>query len=250
MKISIITAVLNNVHTLPDCLESAVRQTYPDIEHIVIDGGSTDGSRDLLEEYQRRLAKIVCEPDRGLYDALNKGISLATGDVIGFLHADDLYLDDQVIEAVADGLKTSGADCCYGDLEYVSRADTGRVVRYWRAQPFAEGMFQRGWMPPHPTFFVKRSVYDRCGVFDTGFRISADYELMLRFLERCRISSVYIPRVLLRMRTGGISNRSIRNILVKTREDYRAWEVNGLRRRFYTIPLKNLSKIAQFVRAF
>lgn len=250
MKITVVTSVLNNERTLHSCMESIVQQTYQDIEHIVIDGGSTDGSLEILGRFRDRIAVLVSEPDDGLYYALNKGLRIAAGDVIGFLHADDVYADREVLASVATSLMESGCDCCYGDLEYVSRADTGRVVRHWRAQPFEEGLFQRGWMPPHPTFFVKRSVYDRCGVFDTGFRISADYELMLRFLERCRISSVYIPRVLLRMRTGGISNRSIRNILVKTREDYRAWEVNGLRRRFYTIPLKNLSKIAQFVRAF
>jgi len=246
MKLSIITAVYNNVRTIEDCIRSVLSQTHPDIEYIVIDGGSRDGTVDLIKKHQGCIAKFVSEPDKGMYDALNKGIGMASGDVIGFLHADDLYADTTVIETVAANMAVHGVDSCYGDLLYVQKENTERTIRYWRSCPYKEGSFQRGWMPPHPTFFVRKKVYEEHGVFDTSFRIAADYELMLRFVEKCRISTAYIPAVLVKMRMGGASNRSIRNLMIKTGEDYRAWTVNGLHRRFYTVPFKNLSKVPQF----
>jgi len=246
MKISIITAVYNNVRTISSCMESVLSQTHPDLEYIIVDGGSQDGTADVIRKYRKNIAKFVSEQDNGIYDALNKGIRMASGDVIGFLHADDLYADNTVIETVAANMALHDVDSCYGDLIYVQKDNTRRTIRYWKSCPYKEGLFQRGWMPPHPTFFVRRKVYEAHGVFDTSFRISADYELMLRFLEKNRISTVYIPEVLVKMRMGGASNRSFRNMMVKTAEDYRAWKVNSLRRRFYTIPFKNLSKVRQF----
>jgi len=246
MKISIITAVYNNVRTINTCMESVFSQTYPDVEYIVIDGGSKDGTVEAIKKYKKNITKFVSEPDNGMYDALNKGIRMASGEVIGFLHADDFYADNTVIEIVAANMASHGVDSCYGDLLYVHKDDTDRIIRYWKACPYREGLFQKGWMPPHPTFFVRRKVYDEHGVFDISFTIAADYELMLRFLEKNRISTVYIPHVLVKMRMGGASNRSLGNVMTKTREDYRAWRVNALRRRFYTIPFKNLSKVGQF----
>ncbi len=249
MKFSIITAVYNNRRHIGDCIDSVLSQTYPDIEHIIIDGGSTDGTLDIISSLTHeasRLIRVVSEPDNGIYDALNKGIKLATGDVIGFLHADDIYAESSVIGKVAAAMGRSRAESCYGDLLYVDREDTGRVIRYWRSRPFENGLFKKGWMPPHPTFFVRKEIYDRHGFFNTDFRIASDYELMLRFLEKEKISTWYIPDVLIKMRIGGASNRSLKNIIIKTAEDYRAWKANNLQKKFYTIPFKNLSKIPQF----
>jgi glycosyltransferase len=247
MKISIITAVYNNVRTINSCMESVLGQTHPDIEYIIVDGGSRDGTVDAIEKHKGNIAKFISEPDNGIYDALNKGIRMASGDVIGFLHADDLYTNNKVLETVAANMALHGVDSCYGDLLYVHKENTERTVRYWKSCPYKDGLFQRGWMPPHPTFFVRKKVYEEHGVFNTSFRIAADYELMLRFLEKNRISTVYIPEVLVKMRMGGASNRSLRNMMVKTVEDYLAWKVNSLHRRFYTIPFKNLSKVGQFI---
>jgi len=258
-------------------MKSVLAQTYDDIEYIVIDGGSTDGTMDVIENGKRQLVmgkgqgsaviRIISEPDKGIYDALNKGIKLATGDVIGFLHADDIYADASVIGKVAAAMSQSNADSCYGDLVYVRDRGPGSevmgngrglvrrnthygsrftVVRYWKSRPYENGLFERGWMPPHPTFFVRRKVYETFGFFDTSFKIAADYELMLRFLHRHGISTQYIPEVLIKMRLGGASNGSLKNIFIKTAEDYKAWRVNHLQNRFYTIPFKNLSKIPQF----
>jgi glycosyltransferase len=245
MKLSIITAVLNANPFLEECIRSIASQTHGEIEHVVIDGGSTDGTIDIIRAHESSIARWVSRRDDGMYDALNAGIGMATGDVIGFLHADDLYAHDRVLEEVASAMAETGTDSCYGDLVYVDRRDAGRVVRHWKSGPFKRGKFKQGWMPPHPTFFVKRDVYVRHGAFDTSFRIAADYELMLRFLERHAISTVYLPEVLITMRTGGLSNRSLRNILVKTREDFMAWKANHLKVGPLTIPLKNITKIPQ-----
>ncbi len=248
MKISVITAVFNNRRHIEDCIESVLAQTYTDIEYIIIDGGSTDGTVDAIRKYENRVSKWTSEPDNGIYDALNKGLNMAAGDVVGFLHSDDVYAHDRVIERVASEMEARDVDSCYGDLLYVDKDDTRKVIRYWRAYPYNHGLFRRGWMPPHPTFFARREVYKRCGCFNTDFRIAADYELMLRLLEKCRISTVYIPEVLIRMRMGGVSNRSVTNMVRKSREDYRAWKMNNLDGGALAVILKNVSKIPQFFR--
>ena len=248
MKISIITAVYNNVRTIRDCIKSVASQTYPDIEHIVIDGGSNDGTVDAIKKNETKIAQFMSEPDRGIYNALNKGINQATGEIIGFLHGDDFYATNKVIETVVSQMTSHEVESCYGDLVYVSKNDSSKVIRYWQSCPYHTGLFQRGWMPPHPTFFVKKKIYEEHGVFDHNFRISGDYEIMLRFLERYRVSTIYIPEVLVKMRMDGMSNRNLRNLLIKTSEDYHAWTVNSLHRRFYTIPWKILQKLPQFFR--
>jgi len=251
VKVSIITAVKNNRAFMGDCLLSVAGQTWPDIEHIIVDGASTDGTMEVISQMAssgQAAIKVISGQDCGIYDALNKGIEMATGDIIGFLHSDDLYENPSTIETVAAVMSEQGVEGCYGDLVYVDREDIGRIIRYWKSSRYTEGMFQRGWMPAHPTFFVRKEVYTKYGRFNTDYAIAADYELMLRFLCRYGISTHYIPEVLVRMRTGGASNRSLRTVIIKTREDYMAWEANGLQRRFYTIPLKNLSKIPQFFR--
>ena len=250
VKVSIITSAYNSEGTIEDTIKSVVNQTYRDIEYIIIDGGSTDRTPEILRQYEDEISICVSEPDNGIYHALNKGIRLSTGDIIGFLHADDFYENDNVIETVVSRMKEHDVDSCYGDLLYVNKKNTEKIIRFWKSCPYTEGLFQKGWMPPHPTFFVRKEVYREYGDFNTAFKIAADYELMLRFLEKNKISTHYIPEVLIKMRTGGASNRSLKNIVLKTTEDYMAWKVNDLDGPFYTIPLKNLSKIPQFFKRY
>jgi glycosyltransferase len=246
MRISIVTTVLNGRDTLEQAIRSISSQIYKNIEHIIIDGGSTDGTLEVISRHKERIAKFISEPDNGIYDALNKGIRLASGDVIGLLHGDDFYAHDRVLESVVNAFERQNVDSCYGDLLYVNKNDTDKVIRYWKASEYHPGKFKSGWMPPHPTFFVKREIYEKYGSFKTDFRIAADYELMLRFLEKHRISTYYIPEVLIKMRVGGASNKSLKNMWIKNSEDYKPWKVNNLDGGFYTIFLKNVFKIPQF----
>lgn len=245
MKISVVTAVFNNRETIGAAIDSALSQVDVEFELIVIDGGSTDGTLDVLRAYGDRLALLVSEPDRGMYDALNKGIQLATGDVVGFLHSDDLFADESVLTRIAAAFAVPDVGAVYGDLLYVSKDAPDVVVRYWKAGAFSQGRLGWGWMPPHPTFYVRRSIYQRLGVFDLRYRIAADYDTMLRFLGKGKIRADYIPEVLVKMRLGGASNRSFANIVRKSKEDYLALrrnDVGGLG----ALAWKNLSKAKQF----
>lgn len=218
----------------------------PDIEYIVVDGASSDGTVDIICSYGDRITRFVSEPDRSIYDGLNKGVSLATGDVIAFLHSDDLYADIDVIAKVAAAFDLSGADAVYGDLIYTPKNDTNKVLRYWKSKPFDPKLLSQGWMPAHPTLFLKRSVYERYGEFDLGFKIAADYDFMLRVLSK-GIKTHYLPIVMYKMRVGGESNKSIKNIILKSKEDLRALkknEIGGVG----SLLIKNLSKIKQFIR--
>ncbi len=246
MRVSLITGVLNAKDTIGDTIESIVHQSYPAIEYIVIDGGSKDGTIEIVNRYKNKIAAFISEPDNGHFEAMNKGLKMATGEIVGFLHADDFLVDGQVIAKVVAAFKATGADCVWGDLVYVDRRDPRKVVRYWRAGEYKKGLFTQGWMPPHPAFFVRRAVYEKYGDFNTRLRISSDYEIMLRFLHKHQISSFYLPEVLVRMRVGGISNRSLKNLMRKSMEDYRAWKLNGLKGGMHIIFLKNISKIPQF----
>jgi glycosyltransferase len=228
MKISIITPTYNSEETIAQCLLSIYSQGYSDIEQIIIDGKSTDKTIDLLHASDHRLAKIISEPDQGIYDAMNKGLRLATGDIIGILNSDDLYIDDHVIGDVVNLMVKTGADCLYADLFYVSSGNTDKVLRYWQSKEFVPGSFAKGWHPPHPTFFVRREIYEKYGLFDTNFKVSADFELMLRFLEKHRISTCYLPRPILKMRMGGHSSGTIRNILIGNAHIYKAFLKNGI----------------------
>ena len=246
MKISIITSVFNNIQTLEESIMSVLHQSYRNIEQIIIDGGSTDGTIDLLSKYNES-SIIVSEPDDGIYHALNKGILLASGDIIGFLHADDFYADNHVIETVVSQMLEHNVDSCYGDLQYVHKDNPEKIIRYWKSCPYEQGSFKKGWMPPHPTFFVRKEIYKKYGMFNTDLKIAADYELMLRLLDVHNISTHYIPRVLVKMRAGGASNKSMKNILRKSYEDYRARKMNNLQGNYYAVFLKNISKIPQFL---
>ncbi|PRY15741.1 glycosyltransferase involved in cell wall biosynthesis [Pontibacter ummariensis] len=246
MKVTIITIVFNNRETIADTIESVLGQTYPDIEYIVVDGLSTDGTVQTIKGYGNRIAKFISEEDGGLYDALNKGIRMATGDVIGFLHSDDIFYSKEAITAVAEAFKAASSDCVYADLVYVDREKPDKIVRNWKSGIYKRKSFVYGWMPPHPTFYVKREVYERLGLYDTAFKSAADYELMLRYLYRHGISTAYLPAYLVRMRVGGKSNSTLKNRIRANNEDYNAWLVNGLRPRFYTRYLKPLRKLTQF----
>lgn len=245
MRISIITAVFNRRDTIVEAVTSVQRQSYADIEHLVIDGGSTDGTLMILQSCLDGRTTLVSEPDKGIYDALNKGFARSSGDVIGLMHSDDFYADERVLERVAQAFADSAVDGVYGDLDYVARADPARIIRRWRSGIYQRSRLAHGWMPPHPTLFLRRSVIEQWGGFDTSFRIAADYDAMLRYLARGKIRVAYIPEVLVKMRMGGESNRSLSRILRKTREDYAALrrnEVGGLG----ALVLKNLSKVRQF----
>jgi len=246
IKISIITAVYNNREHLQNCFESVFSQTYSDIEYIVVDGGSTDGTIDVIKKYSSKITTWISEPDRGIYDALNKGILMATGDVIGFLHSDDLLNSSETIAHIANSFEVTKADAAYGDLVYISKENPDKIIRYWKSSNFTPPLLRKGWMPPHPTLFVKSSWYKSKKGFRTDFRISADYDLILRLFSDRNFKTCYLSEVITRMRLGGASNRSVKNIYLKSKEDYIALKeskVGG----FYTLFRKNFQKIIQFV---
>lgn len=244
--VSVVTVVRNGEQTIAGCLESVARQTVP-AQHVVVDGASTDRTLEVVGRYAH-VSTVTSEPDSGLYDAMNKGIRASTGDVVGILNADDLYAGPDVLESVVDALESTGADTCYGDLEYVDAADPRQVVRSWTSGAYSAGRMRWGWMPPHPTFFVKRAVYDRCGLFDLSLGTAADYELMLRFLLRDGVTTTYLPRVLVRMRTGGSSGRTLSARLRAHANDWRAWSRNGLSTFPWRVVFKPLRKVGQFRR--
>jgi len=246
MKISIITATYNANLTLLDCLNSVSRQSVQP-EHLIIDGGSRDGTIELVEKYNGHCVTISSEPDNGIYDAMNKGIARTGGDIVGILNADDFYADSKVLEDVLSVFEDKDVDACYGDLCYVDYHETEKVIRYWKSGEYAHGKFYWGWMPPHPTFFVRKSVYQQLGGFNLEMGSAADYELMLRFLVKNRLKARYLPRVLVKMRVGGISNATFKNRMLANRMDRRAWRINNLNPYPWTLALKPLRKIGQWV---
>ena len=306
MKVSLITVSYNSARTIRDTLVSVQKQTYKDIEHIVVDGNSTDAtieivkqfldsakdvsqdaflvclidvSQDALQDSSKDVSqdamqdsskdvsqdasqdsskdasqdsakgvviKFLCEKDKGIYDAMNKGLALATGDIIGVLNSDDFYCSNDVIENVVRAFEENETDCLYGDLNYVDPIDTSKIVRKWRSGAYLKKNFLKGWMPPHPTFFVKKSCYERLGTFDTQFKSAADYELMLRFLFKESCSAQHLPKVMIHMRAGGVSNVSLKNRLRANREDRLAWKINGLKPKWFTLLRKPLSKLKQY----
>ena len=249
MKISIITVAYNAEATIAEAVASVVsqRQDGFELEYIIVDGASTDETLAALEPHRDGIALIISEPDRGLYDAMNKGVAAATGDFIGILNADDTYAHNGVLAAVAARLEETGADALYGDLDYVAADGSGRVVRRWRSGEMGPRSFLRGWMPPHPTFFLARSMYTNHGVYSLELGSAADYELMLRMLHKHGVSATYLPDVLVKMRTGGMSNASWGNRLRANSEDRRAWRMNGLRPMPWTLVMKPLRKLGQWM---
>lgn len=255
--ISIVTAVFNGEGVVTNCLESVRSQTLSS-EHIIIDGGSTDSTLGIAAGFPH-VTKVVSEPDRGIYDAMNKGIKLATGEVVGLLNSDDFYASPDVLAKVSSVFDDPTVGACYGDLVYVeeipglagARAEQQsgfKIVRYWKSGHCRKGSFHWGWMPPHPTFFVRRPVYEEFGLFNLNLGSAADYEIMLRFLLRHQIKAFYLPEVFVKMRIGGVSNASVSNRLKANRMDRKAWEVNGLKPHPWTLAMKPIRKIPQWWR--
>jgi glycosyltransferase len=258
MKVTLITVSYNSARTIADTIASVQQQTYKDIEYIVVDGNSSDGTIEIVKQFldsakdvsqdsaKGVVTKFLCERDKGIYDAMNKGIALATGEIIGVLNSDDFYCSNDVIENVVRAFEENETDCLYGDLNYVDPIDTSKIVRKWRSGAYLRENFLKGWMPPHPTFFVKKSCYDSFGTFDTQFKSAADYELMLRFLFKELCSAQYLPKVMIHMRAGGVSNVSLKNRIRANREDRLAWKTNGLKPKWFTLLRKPLSKLTQY----
>lgn len=252
--ITIITASYNSSLTIQDCISCVTSQSFP-CEHLIIDGASTDNTLEIVKAINPQ-ARIISEPDNGIYDAMNKGIRNASGKIIGILNADDFYASPDVLSSVAKVFENPDIDACYGDLLYVAETPSSpsatqqspsfKTVRYWKSGAFNSDKFYRGWMPPHPTFFVRRRVYDQYGLFNLGLGSAADYELMLRFLLKHKIRTAYIPEILVKMRTGGASNSSLNSRMQANLMDRKAWEINGLMPYPWTLFLKPLRKIPQW----
>lgn len=247
MKVSIITVVYNAASTIEDTITSVLNQSYPNIEYIIVDGQSNDGSIDIIKKYSNKISKFKSEKDAGIYDAMNKGIEMATGDVIGILNADDVYEHSEVIKNIVDKFQEKNPDAVYADLKYVMKDDLNKVIRYWKSGKYRDGKFLYGWMPPHPTFFVKKDTYNKLGLYRTDLKSASDYELMLRFIHVNKINIDYLPEVIIRMREGGMSNHSIKNRLNANKEDRKAWELNNIKPGPFTLILKPLSKLLQFI---
>jgi glycosyltransferase involved in cell wall biosynthesis len=246
MKISIITITFNAAATIRTAIESVLSQSYPTLEYLVVDGGSTDGTLEILKEYGTKI-QWVSEPDKGIYDAMAKGVARASGEIIGMVNADDFYPDNQVVQRVADTfLANPELDAVYGDLHYVDAKDEAKVVREWVGGEYKKELFLSGWMPPHPTFFLTKKAYLTYGSYNPIFKSAGDYELMLRMLYKYELKAKYIPHVQMKMRTGGVSNVSLRNRIRANNEDYQAWILNGLTPKWYTRFAKPLSKIRQW----
>lgn len=248
IQITIVTAVFNRVHSVRAAIESVRSQTHGNVQHVVVDGASNDGTLDVLQACVGPDAVFVSEPDEGIYDALNKGLALATGDVVGVMHSDDFFSDNAVLADVADAFSDPNVDAVYGDLDYVDAVDPSHIVRRWRAGSYLPRQLAWGWMPPHPTMFVRRSLIERWGGYDTRYRIAADYDWMLRYLGHAKIQPRYLPRVLVKMRMGGASNQSLQKIARKSWEDWLIMRRNriGSLGGVGSLVWKNVSKVGQF----
>ncbi|KAA1194772.1 glycosyltransferase family 2 protein [Photorhabdus heterorhabditis] len=246
MKISIITATYNSEKTLADTLLSLEKQTYQNIEYIIIDGASEDNTLMMINKNSTRVTTIISEPDKGIYDALNKGIATATGDIVGFLHSDDLFAYPEAIADIVAMFEKYKCEAVYGDLQYVSKNNINNVVRYWKSGPFYPKKMQYGWMPPHPTFYMKRKLYDKWGGFDLNFKISSDYDSVTRYIINHNVKLIYLPKVIIKMRIGGESNR-LENTILRSKEIIRIMKNHRI---FWPIALiyRNLSKLPQFLK--
>ena len=243
--ISVVTAVYNRKATIAEAMQSVAVQTYGHVEHVSQDGASTDGTRAIIRDLASPTVKIESQPDKGIYDAINKGIGRASGDIIGLMHSDDFFANESVLADVANAFTDLDIDGVYGDLDYVAADDTGRIIRKWRSGEYNPNRLRMGWMPPHPTVYLRRDVFATWGTYDTSFQIAADYDAMLRYLAKGKIRLAYIPKVMVKMRVGGESNRSIARILKKSQEDYRALKTNGVGG-LGALAAKNFSKLGQF----
>ena len=246
MKISIITVCYNSSKTILDTIRSVNSQSYENIEHVFVDGLSNDNTLELIKINSKKRKLIISEKDYGIYDAINKGISIATGDVIGLLHSDDILSSPDIISCLIEKIKSENLDAVYADLQYVDKENCDKIVRYWRSNEFNYKLLIRGWMPPHPTLYLKKAVYDQIGEYNISYKISADYDFMLRMFNSNDFNYGYMPKVLVKMKVGGESNKSLKNILIKINEDYKVIKRNNIGN-FLTLLRKNTSKFKQFI---
>jgi len=246
LKISIITVSYNAETSIEDTIQSVLNQTYSNVEYIIIDGASTDKTIEICNSYKTKIKTIISEKDKGIYDAMNKGVAMATGDIIGVLNADDFYIDNKVLKKVADKFETEKCDGLYANLVYVNAKDTSIVTRKWVSGKYKQNSFLKGWMPPHPTFFVKKECYKKYGNYSLELKSAADYELMLRMVHKYKITLSYLNEVTVKMRVGGVSNSSLKNRINANKEDRKAWKMNNLKPNLFTLIRKPLSKIVQF----
>ncbi len=246
MKISIITVCFNSEKTIRDTIESVLSQSYPDVEYIIIDGLSKDNTMSIVSEYDDKISKIISESDKGIYDAMNKGVRLATGDVIGFINSDDLLNSEDCIECIVKRFVESDADIVYGDKVYVASNNISKQLRYWKAGVFVRNNYKKGWMTPHLSTYIKKDLYVKYGDFRSDFKIAADYELMFRFIYKHKVKVCYLPKVIAKMRVGGVSNSSLKNILLSNYEVYRSWGLNGFKVSPLIILQKPIRKLKQF----
>ena len=246
-RVSIITVCLNSASTIRDAIESVVAQDYPNIEYLIIDGASKDGTLEIVNSYGHRIGRFLSEPDRGMYDSMNKGLKLATGDIVGFLHSDDMLASPTIISKVVRAFEQTGVECVFGDMDMVAPSNTQRVVRHWRSGPHRPGSLQRGWYPPHVTLYVRRSVLEEVGPFDEHYRIAADMDHMVRLFEVRGVRSMHLPEVLVRMRAGGLSNKSLKNIWRANMETWQSLRRHGFRVGPWFIAAKLLRKVRQLV---
>jgi glycosyltransferase involved in cell wall biosynthesis len=243
MKVSIITVCYNSASHLEDAINSVASQDYSNIEHIVIDGGSADGTIALLEKYDEKIAGWISEPDHGIYDAMNKGIGMATGEVIGILNSDDFYCDEKIISEVADSFADPGIDAVYGDLIFVDPENLNRTVRTYSSAKWSPARFARGYMPAHPTFFVRRKYYEKFGLFETDYQIAADYEMLIRLLYVNKLNYKYLPLTMVKMRKGGVSSNGIKSNIILNREIVRACRKHGIKTSALKIYPKYFNKV-------
>jgi glycosyltransferase involved in cell wall biosynthesis len=248
MKVSIITATYNSATTITACTNSVLNQSYADIEYIIMDGGSEDDTIKIITEAAKLNPNIILksEPDNGIYDALNRGIALATGHIIGFVHSDDFLADIDVISHIVETFGAENADGVYGDLHYVAFENTNKIVRNWVSKPYKKKLLKKGWMPAHPTLFLKKEIYDTYGLFSLSYKIAADYDFILRVFKQKNLKFFYLEKTFIKMRVGGVSNKSFKNIVQKTKEDFKAIKANNIGG-FGTILLKNITKVKQFI---
>ncbi len=246
-KLSIITVTKNDKNYIEDCIKSVIEQQYPNYEYIIIDGGSTDGTIDIIKKYCDHISIFVSEPDGGIYDAMNKGIKLATGDIVGILNSDDIYKSNDVLTEVVREFTEKGVDAVFADLVYVDRNNTDKIVRYYKSANFTPDKFAYGWMPAHPTFFLKRKYYEKYGLFKTDYQIAADYELVVRLLGKNKLSYSYLPKVIIKMRSGGISTSSFKSNWILNMEIIRACRENGIQTNIFKVFSKYLVKFYQLI---
>ena len=243
MKVSIITVVFNNESTIRTTIKSVLNQTYKNIEYIIIDGASTDQTLEQINSFSNKIDQIVSEPDSGIYDAMNKGIKLATGDIVGILNADDFFCDDQVIQKVVEVFTKDKIDAVYGDVQFVNSSNLNKIVRYYSSKRFNPSKFKYGFMPAHPSFYVKRKFFEKLGYYKEDYLIASDYELLIRFLDNKKLNYKYIEMPFVTMRTGGVSNKSLKNRFVLNKEIIHACKENGIETNSLKIYSKYFRKI-------